>query len=177
MDGVTHSFCDAVITQLNKETGKSVTIEDIINANSWNLESLWGLNGFQWWKAIDKNPTFWLDIKPFPWAKDLYDDLHKYADEVKIISAPSRSPLCIPQKRQALEKIGIPSGENDAFFEKNKYKYASSDVLLIDDGDHNIDPFIKHGGNALKIPSDWNCIDLNYDVVSEVIFNYLNHGE
>lgn len=172
MDGVLAAFCKAVVKQLNAETGKSVTLDQIIERQEWNLENMWDLTATQWWKTIDKDPIFWLNIEPFPWAYKLYEEMHKYADGVVILSAPSRSPNCIDHKKQWLKKLGI--NPSNAIFEKNKYEYASPDVLLIDDAPHNIDPFIDLGGNAVKVPSDWNTKSLTYEMVIDTITDYIN---
>jgi len=39
-----------------------------------------------------------------------------------------------------------------------KHMCAQSDALLIDDGDHNVDAFREHGGQAILVPRPWNSL-------------------
>jgi 5'(3')-deoxyribonucleotidase len=175
MDGVCAMFTPAVIKQLNKVTGQNVTHKQIVKRCNWDLEKMWmnksgnPMSQTEWWACIDKNPTFWFDIEPFPWVKELFDRLTDHCDKVTILSAPSRSSVCIEQKREWLYKHLSISYAEHPLFEKNKAKYASPDVLLIDDAKHNVDPFIAAGGNAVLVPSEWNTPDLTFEMVWEAI--------
>jgi 5'(3')-deoxyribonucleotidase len=163
-DGILAAFTTSVIKQLNSVTGDTVTLEDVVGNCDWNLEKMWGMTQKEWWQSIDRNPNFWLEIEPFPWAKKLYENLKYFADEVIILTAPSLSEHCIPHKIRWLQKhLGVP--RKDIIPAHKKYLFARSDTLLIDDAKHNCDPFIENGGNAVLIPSDWNTLDLNYEIV------------
>lgn len=167
-DGTTHSFTAAVIRQLNSVTGYNVTIKDVVKTCNWDLEKMWDMNQYEWWNTIDQNPNFWLEIEPFPWAKKLYNNLKNYADEVIILTAPSQSEHCIPHKIKSLQRdLTVP--RNDIICTKKKYLLARSDALLVDDAKHNCDPFIENGGNAVCVPSDWNTLDLTYEMVWNII--------
>jgi len=175
MDGVCAMFTSSVIKQLNKVTGQNVKHKDVVKICNWDLEKMWTnksgqpMNQNEWWACIDKNPSFWRELEPFPWLREMYDRLQEFADKVVILSAPSRSPVCIPHKREWLAAHLDVGASIHAKFEKNKAKYARKGVLLIDDAKHNVDPFIEAGGDAALIPSDWNTKDLTFDMVWQAI--------
>lgn len=163
-DGVLAKFTSAVIKQVNFVTGQNVTIERAITESKWDLEKLWGMSQKDWWGAIDKNKNFWLEIEPFPWAYDLYHNLQNYCDELVIMTAPSQNPICLAHKLIWLRKyLDVPS--RNVMMGKKKYLLARSDTLLIDDSPQNCREFVKNGGNAVCIPSDWNTKTLTFDLV------------
>ena len=168
MDGVVAAFTSAVIKQVNYVMGKNVTIEEVTKVCDWNLEDMWGMSQKEWWQAIDKNPNFWLEIPIFDWGNDLYNDLHQYADEVVILTAPSQNPMCIAHKLTWLkEKMDI--APNFVITGKKKYLLAREDAFLVDDSPKNIQEFVDNGGSGALIPSDWNTPNLTYDDVWSTI--------
>jgi hypothetical protein len=172
-DGCIYQFTTAVIKQLNSVTGENITLSDVVGVCDWNLENMWGMTQREWWEAIDQNPNFWLEIPMFPWAKELYSRLKLYADEVIILTAPSLSEHCIPHKIKSLQRdLNVP--RNNIICTKKKYLLAKNDTLLVDDAKHNCDPFIENGGDAVCIPSDWNTLDLTFDMVWNKIEEKLN---
>lgn len=56
---------------------------------------------------------------------------------------------------------------------KKKYLLAREDALLIDDSKPNCDSFIGNGGSAALVPSDWNTLDLSYNMVWNKIAKHL----
>ena len=53
-----------------------------------------------------------------------------------------------------------------------KYMCAAKGHLLVDDADHNVEPFIEAGGEACLVPKPWNkhhCMD--WDQWRETFFN------
>lgn len=171
-DGVLAAFTSAVIEQVNSVTGSNVTLDRAIKESNWDLEKLWDMSQADWWQAIDKNETFWLDIPMFSWAKTLHNNLKEYANEVVILTSPSQNPNCISQKITWLyENMQIPS--RNIITAKKKYLLANNDTLLIDDSGRNCSEFIKHGGEAICIPSDWNTADLSFEKVWGVIEEYI----
>lgn len=167
-DGVLAKFTTSVIKQLNDETGMNVTIDDVVDHSEWGLEKMWNMTQEEWWGKIEKNPNFWLELEPFPWAEMLYNKLLDHADEVIILTSPSKSENCIPHKIQWLEEnIGV--SRHNIIAAKKKYLFARNDALLIDDAPHNIDPFVENGGVGVLLPSDWNTRNLSFGVVWEKI--------
>ncbi len=172
MDGVVCSFVSAVVKQLNKVTGQTVTPDQVVAASTWQMESLWGLSQKDWWDAIDQNPNFWLEIPMLPWAKDLHNRLKHYGNEVVILTSPSQNPVCIAHKLIWLkENMNIPS--RNVITGKKKYLLARSDALLVDDSPANCEEFIKNGGNAACVPSDWNKVNLTIEDVWREIGKFL----
>lgn len=169
VDGVLAAFTQSVIDTLNPKTGKNVTLDYIVNQKiDWALESAWGLSEAEWWKLIDENPNFWRDIKPFSWAKELYETLNGIAAEVIIATSPPKNPIAASHKIEWLEKhIGVT--HHNIMIGKKKYLMAKENHILIDDYHRNIAQFEEHGGRGILVPSDWNTKDLSFEKVWEVI--------
>jgi len=168
MDGVLAQFTKAVIKQVNNITGSNNTINDVINKSDYRLEHVWNLSVEEWWECIDRNPKFWLDIEPFPWALDLINDLQQWCDDLIILTAPSQNPLCAAHKIQwCYNHLGVHI--KDIIIARRKYLLANPHSLLVDDAKHNVDGFRGKGGDAVLVPSDWNMEDLNYCKVKEAL--------
>lgn len=167
-DGVLASFATAAVEWVNLYKQDNVTMERVVKECNWDLEKMWSLTQKEWWEIIDLYPDFWLEIPMFPWALKLHERLCEYAEEIVILTAPSKSFHCIPHKLIWLEeKMGID--RKNVITGKKKYLLARPDTLLIDDAEHNCREFREAGGKAIQIPSDWNCLDLTFDKVWDKI--------
>lgn len=67
-------------------------------------------------------------------------------------------PQCIVGKMQWIKEQMPEWLHTQYYIGPEKFHVAqSSSNLLIDDGDHNIQAFIKAGGRAIRVPRPWNC--------------------
>lgn len=100
------------------------------------------------WDLILEQQDFFAKIKPFANMHDLIDLCKEMADKVVILSSPSKfnTSLCVEQKREWLDFYCI--GDMPAIFEKEKYKFARANCLLIDDYIANIEKWTANGGEA-----------------------------
>ena len=107
MDGVLVDFVSGALEALNKKYKKSTTLEQYVREfGTWGISDYYGITEEEFWKTIEEVPYFWLDLKPFPWYKNLYGYLSSIGD-VTIVTAPSQSMNCIREKYSWLYSILI----------------------------------------------------------------------
>jgi 5'(3')-deoxyribonucleotidase len=169
MDGVLVDFISGAIEVINKEFNRTVTLEQYVKEfGQWGIPDYYGITTSQFWKAIHSTPNFWINLKPIPWYKDLYDFL-KEMGEVTILTAPSEDPVCVKEKLEWLRQyLGI---KNDAVFIGSRKYLMAGNGLLIDDYQKNVENFKKEGGDAVLIPSTWNTNGLTFNRVVNTILN------
>lgn len=148
MDGVIANFIQAAIDA----TGVPLTHGQW---STWNAH--WAhMEDNEFWERIARRPSFWRDVKPYPWAKQLVEMCRAVAPVV-FCSTPVTDPKCASQKIEWLRLNGFMAQDgNDYIFTHNKGLCGHSSRLLIDDGTHNIDAFTAAGGKAILFPQPWN---------------------
>jgi 5'(3')-deoxyribonucleotidase len=105
------------------------------------------------WKKIDKHPTFWEDIEPYPYAEELVDYLQSKF-EVHICTSPSRHSDCLSGKDKWLKKhINF---KRNFVMTPNKELLAKENHCLIDDFGSNVEKFKNNGGKSILFPQPWN---------------------
>lgn len=166
MDGVLTDFMTSALEKLNKATGKNITPEEYVSYNTFEMEKVFKISIGRFWDIIDNN-DFWINLKPFPWAKELVKFLQHEAD-VTISTSPSNNPACFMQKVEwAHQWLGLSS--NYLMLGSRKYLMAHPNNILIDDYQRNINKFRENGGKAILIPSNWNTLNLNYETIYTTI--------
>jgi 5'(3')-deoxyribonucleotidase len=108
-------------------------------------------------EQCDHTPHFWEELEKLPWADELVDWAHTYAEEVIILTSPSKYTNCASQKVRWL-KNHFPEFANERRFliGKRKYYCAAPDRLLIDDTPQQTSKFVDYGGRAILFPAQWN---------------------
>ncbi len=124
-------------------------------ANTWEIADVLGISMSDFWGTIDKVPTLWRDLKPYPWVGELIALLNDSGVPWSTLTTPSRNPLCAAQKIEWMREHIEPNFTN-YMIGKQKYLMASPGHLLIDDYDKNVDSFREHGGQAILFPQRWN---------------------
>lgn len=166
VDGVLADFMSGALKELNRKFNRSVTIEEYAKWGQWGTYDYYGITVEQFWGAIEENPSFWMNLEPYPWTYDLYKHLKSLGD-VTILTAPSNDPDCSKQKYAWLSyHLGI--GAKDIMMGHKKYLMAGHGIL-VDDYHKNVDAFVGAGGQAIKIPSNWNTPNLNWTTIKNVI--------
>jgi 5'(3')-deoxyribonucleotidase len=167
MDGVLSDFLSGAIKVLNKKFNKTITLEQYVKEfGCWETYDYFGITPKEFWDAIGEEEHFWLNLKPIPWAKDLYKALDQIG-EVTIVTSPSLDPQCIVEKYQWLSKyLGV--GTDKVFMGTRKYLLAGNGIL-IDDYFKNVESFKEAGGKAILVPSVWNTSNLTFELVVDTI--------
>ncbi len=108
-------------------------------------------------KMINSASTeFWSNMNFLEGGKDLYYYLKSNFEQVIFLSSPGPYKDAIQGKNIFLEREF--EGNYLAIFDKNKYKYAGLDKILIDDYDKNLKLFREHGGLAIKFENNKQVI-------------------
>lgn len=181
-DGVLSDFLQGAINVLNKKLDKNITTEQFVTEfGAWGINEYYGVSIEDFWTAIETEEDFWLNLKPLPWAKELYGWLSSEY-EVTIVTSPSLDPDCARQKLEWLKKhLGITS---DKVFIGGRKNLMAGNGVLIDDWAINVDKFREAGGKAIKIPSNWNTLGLTFtDIQARIstglelddLFNNIKH--
>jgi len=167
MDGVLTNFLQGAINVLNKKLDKTITEEQFVTEfGSWGINEYYGVSLDDFWTAIQGEEDFWLNLKPLPWAKELYEWLSSEY-EVTIVTSPSLDPECASQKLQWLKKhLGITS---DKVFIGSRKHLMAGNGILIDDWSGNVERFRENGGVAILVPSNWNALDLTFEKIKWVV--------
>ena len=107
-----------------------------------------------WNRINDVGIGFWLGIKRYPWADDLYKMCCKIAP-VTIFTSNSRHPSCAYGKIAWLRDwLGIKF--RDYMIGPRKHLAARPGSVLIDDNEKMIDTFKADGGETVLFPRQWN---------------------
>ncbi|MBD3260457.1 MAG: AAA family ATPase [Candidatus Altiarchaeales archaeon] len=115
------------------------------------------------WSKIDEaGDKFWATM---PWMADgpqLWDECKKY--EPTILTSPSRHDSSREGKKKWIKK-NIPG--TPFVVERDKYKYAEPDAVLIDDRKKNIDAWEKAGGKGILHKSAPSTIQKLHSMVTK----------
>jgi hypothetical protein len=149
MDGV---LCD-FISGAHEAHGRKYVHEEYPRG-CWEIADHWGITGNAFWGGIDAKYDFWESLNPYPWMGEVLDLARSAGNEVKLLTSPSKSPLCYYGKRAWCDKH-VPH-DIELIICKSKRFLASPHRLLIDDGDHNVKPWREAGGVAVLFPQPWN---------------------
>ena len=150
----------------------------MIESGCYDISELWNLTREEWWSIIRNDPTFWIDIPMFVWAPDLVDKLRGLCDRLVVSTnpgsdedprSPSQKTKWFSERQHILNIAG-----DDLMIGAQKDLMAKPGVLLVDDSKHNVDAFIKAGGDAVLVPSDWNHRHHGLSVVWTTIEEYIN---
>lgn len=178
-DGCIAMFFEAALLKLNNKFRREnpITLDQYREYGKFDMAALFGITNKEFWACIEDNSYFWDSLGVFPWSKQLYEFLGKFAP-VTICSYPSDGLNCVYGKVQWLKKYidsNITTG--DCVFTKKKYLLANPETLLIDDLQENCDKFIAAGGHAVCVPSTWNTKNLQYNDILERIIRHPAFGK
>lgn len=151
---------DGVLANFNKGIHQAHGREDVYNKTSslgvFDIETLWGITPEEFW--IPHNyQGFWLGLEKMPEA----DGIMKAAvatfgeENVAILTFPSESIWSVSEKREWIKK-NYPTFSKRMIFGSAKEFMASSERVLIDDRDKNIEDFQNAGGHTVIVPRAWN---------------------
>lgn len=117
-----------------------------------------GVTPDELWSRIDAaGPTFWSNLEPYPWAKDLWFQCN-IVGRTTILTSPSWHPSSLEGKLQWLNSH-LADGQNPFrryLFGPEKEMCAAPRHLLIDDRPEMCQRFRDAGGEAFLFPRPWN---------------------
>ena len=107
-----------------------------------------------WPKVAAQPAEFWGDMKPYPWAKELYEECQKIAPTY-FLTAPIRCPACLAGKLQWIYRFA-GEGSTNYIMTKHKHFCAAPGRVLVDDSEKNCFAFDQAGGHSILFPARWN---------------------
>lgn len=153
MDGVLCNFIQAA----HEVHGREYVHEEYPRG-CWEIADHWGIPVDDFWNGINDRYDFWETLQPYPWKDEVIELARSAGEQVKLLTSPSKSPLCYYGKRAWCD-AHVPK-DIELIICKSKSLLAAPTRLLIDDGDHNVGPWVQAGGRGVLFPQPWNG---NYD--------------
>jgi hypothetical protein len=134
---------------------------------AWEIADHWGIPVNDFWAGIEAKYDFWESLEPYPWLNEMLAIARQAGEKVKLLTSPSNSPLCYYGKRAWCD-THVPR-DIELIICKSKALLATPNRLLIDDGDHNMKPWLAAQGDGILFPQPWNenC-DLRHDPIGYV---------
>lgn len=172
-DGVLADFFTLAFERCNAYVGGSKKIEDYNGHGtfqSFDMCKFFDLSIDQFWNVVDFNygGRMFKDIKPFPWAFELYNRLNNICDVTIVTSPPPHNIDAFSQKAKWL-KNNLDIDNQKVMIGSRKYLMAKEGNVLIDDWDRNCDNFESAGGFSIQVESNWNTSDLSLETVWNTI--------
>lgn len=166
LDGVLADF----VTGASIAHGRPNPYLDRSNYGNYYMEKIWGMSVEEFWRPMDED--FWSMLDIMDKAVDLVDFLdNEFDGNVCILSSPSKNRGCVDGKLHWI-KQNFPQLERSFLIGPKKHFCASSQTLLIDDYDRNVNGFREHSGHAYLVPRPWNSAhteDFDLDDLMEYI--------
>ena len=118
----------------------------------------------EFWAPINEaKETFWENLEPLPWFKELIEFVEEHSREWHIVSAPSRCPTSYNGKVRAFKKVF--GKDFDRFIlTPHKHLFAKPETILIDDRLENVERFNRAGGYGFVFPTIGNSLHEYRDV-------------
>jgi 5'(3')-deoxyribonucleotidase len=148
MDGVIADFNTAYLELINSK----LKHDDI---KGWDINEYTNQTEKEFWNTLDlAGEDFWVNIPIYPEAVGLIQKLRLVNDVTILTSVSPIAPMAAVGKIKWLQKYITPMIA--ICIDTDKWKYANSKTILIDDKPDNIIKFINNGGRGLLYPRPWN---------------------
>ncbi len=125
-------------------------------AGEYDITKVLGIGDEEFWEVIHRQGVeFWRGLEAYPWFERLYTELQRLG-RVYFVTSPTDSSHSAAGKMLWL-KDRFGKGFRDFTITRCKYLMSASRCILIDDSDHNIEAFERHGqGKGILFPQRWN---------------------
>lgn len=152
-DQVICQWLERVLQWYNEDRGTSYTREDIVN---WDVTSCLP-NSHDFLRAVMRYPELYRDLEPVEGAINGMKTLIEAGHDVVIATyVPFCAGIAFHGKLEWIRR-NMPFFDLENFIAiKRKQKLAPASDLLLDDGMHNIIPWIKTGKKAAIFDCPWN---------------------
>lgn len=148
VDGVLANFVQAIIDSHRWD----ITHDDY---TSWGMHAFLGMSDEEFWRPTQE-PGWWLNIKPYPWAREVVEMCSRVG-KVVFCTSPSAHAACPSEKVQWLRNHRL-MGVTEVRYQIGCHKelFANSGAVLVDDYDHNVARYRNAGGLSITFPQPWN---------------------
>ena len=152
MDEVICKWVDRVLEWYNQDHGTSFTRDDI---KHWNVTSDLPEDGHYFIRACMRYPEFYRDLDPIEGAIDGIQELLNDGFDVVIATATPRSAGIAYHGKLEWLRRRMPFFDLKSLVSISRKDLLIGDVLL-DDGPHNIKPWIASGRYGVIFDHPWN---------------------
>ena len=175
MDGVLVDFMKGICAAHNRP---DPYINNPLAYGEFQTEKVWGITPEEFGAPIQGEALeFWTGLDKTPEADKIVRLVCREfgADNVAILTAPSKDAGSVPGKRAWLNRH-YPYLSHNVIFTAAKGFLAGPKRILIDDRDKNVQEFKKAGGDAILVPRPWNSHFMFKDEVMETLTRELTKG-
>jgi 5'(3')-deoxyribonucleotidase len=149
-DEVICAWTKRIVEWYNEDKGTSYTRDDV---KAWNVtDSLPDSRDFI--RSCMRYPEFYRDLEPMPGAIEGMMHLCLRYDVIIATAVPKSAPIAMSGKFEWIRR-NMPFFPLDNFVSIHR-KYLLDGDLLIDDGPHNIEPWLQTGRPAILFDAPWN---------------------
>jgi len=145
IDGVLANFVRGVFKWMNKPNRED-------EVRRWDFFPDFGIDAGAFWRSL--NPTFWETLEPYPWAGALIDECNKIAEVRYITSTGECVHAASAKQRWMKHHFGVKPSH--VFTCAEKWRFSTSDTLLIDDYIENWNKYMEGDGLAILFKQPWN---------------------
>lgn len=128
------------------------------------------------WHYVDRRGgwPFWANLSRTPWMAELMEAANSGDALVRILSTPTSRPASSHGKVQWVREHIDERAYLRLTLTREKHLLACHGRLLVDDAEHNVDAWIRAGGQAILWPQPWNrdrhvSVERALDVVREAV--------
>lgn len=147
LDGVVVDFLGGVCRCLGRDPSTLPT-------GTYDLPTLFNTS----WERLDAHIrpySFWYDLEPMPYAKEIVEILRTVGDVVVLSSPwPQSSASHVAKLDWCERRLGIP--HSDVILTPCKHLLAAPGRLLVDDHHGNCEKWSSLGGHAIHMPCHHN---------------------
>jgi len=158
IDGVMVDLVEGICNLFGK-TQEDIKEEWRVKSNFWEDERIsivLDTNTQEIWDKLEAaSPNFWMEMKEFSWAKEMWDWC-RGASPTYFVTAPTPYPGCLTGKQAWMQAFTGDRIFSDYMIGKPKFLCAGPDRVLVDDSRCNCREFIKAGGRAVLFPRYYN---------------------
>lgn len=149
LDGVLVNFRDAAL----RAHGKPGLIQ---TPGEWHIEKELKVTPKEFWSRC-QGFDFWYGMEPLPDAWPILESviIRFPQSQVWLASSPADDPQCLAAKYAWVGKH-LEGWSRRLLLMPDKTPLARPGAFLFDDSDHNVNAFIKAGGEAALVPRPWN---------------------
>jgi len=171
---------DGVVSDAHRAFCHSIGRDDLLDnwpAGEFQVYKAAGIPEKTMWGMVKVDGIgLWADMRPLPWAAELYTGLRKFG-RVVFLTAPSLDPQCLAGKLQWLKRFTGMECFDEYIITPKKSLLAGPGRLIIDDLPENCEQFIEAGGKAIQFPAMWSGYSEKYIVSSGVVERVLKTVE
>jgi 5'(3')-deoxyribonucleotidase len=174
LDGVLVDFMQGCLDVHGIKVSPEKLFEN--HLGKWDINKILEMPDAAFWKPM--NEEFWAKLE---WTVEGKEILRVLEDRfgqknISIWTSPCDNYGCYDGKKRWVERHMPRHYKKTMIVANGKHRGARCDTILVDDADHNIDPFVAKGGHGCMVPRLWNRMHHRRHRVLDEIQENLDHA-